>query len=296
MGLELLVSRPIAFHASFARLTGSVQAGLMLSQAVYWTERTNDHDGWFYKTQDEWEEETCLGRREQETARKKLRSFDFWHEAQRGGTVRRTIYFRVDLRSLLDAINDLPDRRGGKGRVDMADSAISGSAQNSHVDMADSATSNTETTSETTPETTLQRDENPNGFLLKTDVSNADMAVQIWNEVCAKAGLAKVQKITASRRSKLQRRLKSDFHDSFPQWRKYCQRIASSSFLTGRSSQWKATFDWCLEPKNMAKVMEGNYEDGGSGPRDYSASTRSHAVERQRESIRVVQDLLNERT
>lgn len=71
--LELLAN-PISFHPSIARLCGSVTAGLMLSQAIYWsrTEIVKKRDGWFYKSIKEWTEETCLSRAEQETSRKVL--------------------------------------------------------------------------------------------------------------------------------------------------------------------------------------------------------------------------------
>lgn len=101
------LDRPIAFHRAFARLAGSVQAGLLLSQAVYWSRRTSDIDGWFYKTQSEWTDETCLTRREQETARAALRklhhnSRSLWLESRRG--VPAKMYFRVDAMVLVDLL------------------------------------------------------------------------------------------------------------------------------------------------------------------------------------------------
>jgi hypothetical protein len=72
----------------------------MLSQAIYWSRRTQD--GWFYKTQSEWEEETFLTRREQEAARKYLRSQPFWQEEKR--ELPAKLYFRVDFQALLKAL------------------------------------------------------------------------------------------------------------------------------------------------------------------------------------------------
>ena len=66
------LDRPIAFHRVFKTLTKSTNAALMLSQGVYWEKRTTDPDGWFWKTQDEWEDETGLTRYEQEGAREVL--------------------------------------------------------------------------------------------------------------------------------------------------------------------------------------------------------------------------------
>ena len=71
--LEIL-DRPISYHRCFAQITGSVAAGVMLSQLIYWSKRTSDPEKWFYKTQKEWQEETGLTRTEQENARKKLRN------------------------------------------------------------------------------------------------------------------------------------------------------------------------------------------------------------------------------
>lgn len=69
---EEIFDRPIAYHRIFTKIGGSVTAGVMLSQAYYWSQRTKSIEGWFYKTVDEWEEETGLTRSEQETARKHL--------------------------------------------------------------------------------------------------------------------------------------------------------------------------------------------------------------------------------
>jgi hypothetical protein len=95
--LQDALDRPIAFHRVFVKLTGSVTAALMLSQAVYWTKRANSGGvGWFYKTITQWEEETGLSRHEQETARKALRRFSFWQEERRG--VPAQMYYRVDIK------------------------------------------------------------------------------------------------------------------------------------------------------------------------------------------------------
>lgn len=95
--LEAL-DRPIAFHRLFAKAAGSVNAGVMLSQAFYWSKRTKNPAGWFYKTQAEWEEETCLTRREQETARKSMREAGFWEEKLEG--IPAKLHFRLNLSAL----------------------------------------------------------------------------------------------------------------------------------------------------------------------------------------------------
>ncbi len=102
------VDRPIAFHPVFAKLTGSVAVGLLLSQAVYWTKRATS-GGWFFKTIKQWEEETTLSRHEQETARKALRRFSFWHEERRGVPAR--MYYRVDMAVLYNVLLSIAGSR-----------------------------------------------------------------------------------------------------------------------------------------------------------------------------------------
>lgn len=70
-----LLDRPIAYHRVFVTLTGSVKAAILLSQAVYWQKRAKQKDGWWYKTAEEWEDETGLTRHEQDTARKQCEKY-----------------------------------------------------------------------------------------------------------------------------------------------------------------------------------------------------------------------------
>jgi len=99
---QVILDRPIAFHRIFSRITGSVNAGLMLSQGFYWSGRTGSNNGWFWKTQEEWEEETTLTRRQQETAREILRSKGFFKEEFRG--IPRKLWFKLDIDAVENAI------------------------------------------------------------------------------------------------------------------------------------------------------------------------------------------------
>jgi hypothetical protein len=106
--LQRLLDRPIAFHRTFVPLTGGVLSALMLSQAIYWTPRGYAGDGWFHKSQEEWEEEIGLSRWEQETARKRLRLTEFWQEDRKG--IPAKMWYRVDLVLLYDAVlGNAPD-------------------------------------------------------------------------------------------------------------------------------------------------------------------------------------------
>ena len=121
--LRSLLARPISFHPALARLTGSVQAGLMLSQAVYWSEKKDGE--WFYKTQQQWSAETALSRHEVEHARLVLRGFSFWKEERRG--MPATVHFRVDLDALFAALEIAENQKSSlpeSGKQDRRKAAI----------------------------------------------------------------------------------------------------------------------------------------------------------------------------
>ena len=42
-------------------------------------------------------------------------------------------------------------------------------------------------------------------------------------------------------------------------WRRFFEIVEESDFLSGRSNDWNATFDWLVKPANAVKVAEGNY-------------------------------------
>jgi len=92
--LDDILDRPIAFQRSFKTITGSTVAALFLSQAWYWQKRSTNPDGFFYKTGEEWTEETGLSRSEQETARRILKEKKILQEKLK--SVPATLHYRID--------------------------------------------------------------------------------------------------------------------------------------------------------------------------------------------------------
>ena len=72
MKLIEILDRPIAFHRSLVKIVGSVNGALLLSQAIYWQNRPTreSNDGWWYKTAEDFREETGMGRYELDNAKK----------------------------------------------------------------------------------------------------------------------------------------------------------------------------------------------------------------------------------
>lgn len=100
-----LLDRPIAYHRVFVTLTGSVKAAVLLSQAVYWQKRAKQADGWWYKTAEEWTDETGLTKHEQDTARRDCEKY--LKTDLRG--IPATLYWKVDEEALS---KDLFDESG----------------------------------------------------------------------------------------------------------------------------------------------------------------------------------------
>ena len=98
------LDRPIAFQRVFVALGAGITGALLLSQAVYWSRRSGDDTGWFFKTQVEWEEETGLTRREQEGARSRLQSMGLLREERRG--IPAKLFYRVDFEALQTSLDE----------------------------------------------------------------------------------------------------------------------------------------------------------------------------------------------
>lgn len=125
--VDAALERTVAFHRVFATLAGGALPGLFLSQVYFYSRQpgTIENGGWFYKSREQWEEETALTRAEQETARKQLKSRNLLEEKLEG--LPRRLYYRLPAenfyRALVaaaqaggDKITDLPAKqtRGGK--------------------------------------------------------------------------------------------------------------------------------------------------------------------------------------
>lgn len=101
MALVDFLTRPVAYHPALARQLGSINAAVMLSQAIYWQQRVPERrpqgcpgPDWWHHSIDVWESETALSKNEQITARKILSKTNFWYEKRAGVPAR--LWFRID--------------------------------------------------------------------------------------------------------------------------------------------------------------------------------------------------------
>lgn len=85
----------------------------------------------------------------------------------------------------------------------------------------------------------------------------------LWNSICV--SLPKIAKLTEARKQKIRSRL-DEFGCQPEEWLTTAEtlfrRVQASDFLTGRKTDWKASFDWVFDNgKNWVKVTEGNYDN-----------------------------------
>ncbi|MFS1538035.1 MAG: hypothetical protein ACL7BU_04375 [Candidatus Phlomobacter fragariae] len=99
--LTQTLDRPIAFQRVFVRLGIGITGALLLSQLIYWHNRTKK--AWFYKTRTEIEDETGLTRTEQETARKRLVKIGVLEEKLMSTPAK--MHFRINDIVLQEALN-----------------------------------------------------------------------------------------------------------------------------------------------------------------------------------------------
>ncbi len=93
--LEIFGQTPVVFHRLYVDVTGDILAALWLSYAVYYlAELVADVDeGWLGRSQEMWQSDTGMSRREQERARRRLRDLGLISERRRPNA---PMQFRVD--------------------------------------------------------------------------------------------------------------------------------------------------------------------------------------------------------
>jgi hypothetical protein len=116
--VKALLAPNLVINPILARLTGSVSAAVMLSQAIYWSNHISDTGGWFHTTRVDFEKETTLSCDKQSTARARLGALGFMHAERRGAPP--MLFYRVDFDAIAEAVtryvencvreNDMPQR------------------------------------------------------------------------------------------------------------------------------------------------------------------------------------------
>lgn len=98
--------------------------------------------------------------------------------------------------------------------------------------------------------------------------------VTAFNSICV--SFPSVKALSDARKKAIKARLNTysinDFKTLF-------EKAEASSFLKGKNnSNWSATFDWLIKDSNMAKVLDGNYDDKPVTYRQTGKSTKAEEL------------------
>lgn len=89
-----------------------------------------------------------------------------------------------------------------------------------------------------------------------------DEIAELYNTICV--SFPRIKSLSDARKKAIKARLASGY--TTESFKELFQKAEASSFLKGKNDRnWQATFDWLIKDSNMAKVIDGNYEDKGGG-------------------------------
>ena len=81
----------------------------------------------------------------------------------------------------------------------------------------------------------------------------------LYNDTCV--SFPRLKTLSDARKKAIKARLSTytveDFKETF-------RKVEASDFLKGKNNRdWSATFDWIIKDSNMAKILDGNYDNAG---------------------------------
>ena len=110
--IELLSDRAVAYRADITKAFKSIQAGVFMSQLLYWSGKEHDPDGWIRKDVNEFYEETGMTRKNQDTARKILSEAGALEEKLKGMPAK--LHYKINFNNLVNHLKEyyysLPER------------------------------------------------------------------------------------------------------------------------------------------------------------------------------------------
>ena len=94
----------------------------------------------------------------------------------------------------------------------------------------------------------------------KREKVNYQEIVDMYNDTCV--SFPRLTTLSEARKKAIKARLKTYSVDDF---KLMFEKAGASSFLKGKNERnWSANFDWMIKDANMAKILDGNYDNKGS--------------------------------
>ena len=103
MGRHNMIPVPVPF----VRMLGDYASAALLAQCMYWGDRTDDLDGWFYKTYDEWRDELELS---PDQVRRCIKTCDGMIEVKLKG-IPATNHYRPNKERIAEALEQLANEK-----------------------------------------------------------------------------------------------------------------------------------------------------------------------------------------
>lgn len=226
--LELLASDNfITFSKSIAKKYG-VDAAILLGTMCSWQKFFG---GEFYKSQEELKEETCLGIYEIKEAVKVLSGCGILTVTRKGLPAKN--YYLVSANKLGE---NLLTRE-----LEITQQEVEKSPDYNNKE-------------------TIKKETRSNKQVLEENTkrkSKPQELVDLFNSTCV--SLPKVTVLSTRRERTINAMLKEFTVEQFTS---VFKKAEASKFLTGKNkNNWRANFDWLMNATNLAKVLDGNYDD-----------------------------------
>lgn len=100
--------------------------------------------------------------------------------------------------------------------------------------------------------------------------------VDMYNDTCV--SFHRLRSLSESRKKAIRARLHSGY--TYDDLQTVFEKAEASTFLKGGNGRdWSATFDWLLKDSNIAKVLEGNYDDKPDRRADMPVQGQSRSLQ-----------------
>lgn len=94
--------------------------------------------------------------------------------------------------------------------------------------------------------------------------------VDMYNDTCV--SFPRLKTLSENRKKSIKARFNSGY--TYENFQELFKKAENSSFLKGANNRnWSATFDWLIKDSNMAKVLDGNYDNINSIGKNYNGGT-----------------------
>lgn len=96
---------------------------------------------------------------------------------------------------------------------------------------------------------------------VRQESCNYQQIADMYNDTCV--SFPRLTSLSEARKKAIKARLKVYSLEDF---KRLFEKAEASTFLKGGNNRnWSATFDWLIKDTNMSKVLDGNYDNRGSG-------------------------------